>query len=142
MNMKRWVAAILTAVALVGTTIPAFAVSGGGTFKKYSFSDTSSNQDEEPAQDTNSAYANPTDFLNSMAKGIDARLKESDLDTSDMNSEEHAAYLRRLVSCELNEIEQYSNLTFADEKFNKLAHCYTPAKPRAALFAARQCQFE
>ena len=67
MNMKRWVAAILTAVALVGTTIPAFAVSGGGTFKKYSFSDTSSNQDEEPAQDTNSAYANPTDFLNSMA---------------------------------------------------------------------------
>lgn len=56
MNMKRWVAAILTAVALVGTTIPAFAVSGGGTFKKYSFSDTSSNQDEEPAQDTN-AYS-------------------------------------------------------------------------------------
>ena len=127
MNMKRWVAAILTAMALVGTTIPAFAVSGGGTFKKYSFSDTSSNQADEPAQDTNSAYANPTDFLNSMAKGIDARLKESGLDTSDMNSEEHAAYFRRLVSCELNEIEQYSNLTFADEKFNKLAHCYIEA---------------
>lgn len=78
-------------------------------------------------QRTNADYANQNQFLQDMAKGIEARLKESDTDTSAMSQEEMMKHYAELVACELDKIGKYIDLTFENEDFNDLAHMYVSA---------------
>lgn len=79
MNMKRWMAAILTAVTLAGTTVPAFAVSGGGSFKKYTFDDTpksvSTDTDEATIGERNALRVGE-DYLNTMGFSYEGLIEQ------------------------------------------------------------------
>ena len=81
------------------------------------------------------AYANQTEFLKDMAKGIQKRL-EDNTDSSSLTIEELAAFYEKLVGYELNYIEKYTDQTFADSTFNELAHEYINAC-KMQLFGAQ-----
>lgn len=71
-------------------------------------------------------YGDQDSFLSDMAKGISDRIA-GDEDTSSMTAEELTAFYDKLADIELEQIEKYENVTFADEKFDKLAHQYISA---------------
>lgn len=73
------------------------------------------------------ATGNQEQFLKDMAKGIEDRLSESDIDTSAMTQEELMAHYEKLVGYELDRIEKYASQTFEDEDFDTLAHLYVSA---------------
>lgn len=79
-------------------------------------------------QETSIEFANQQQFLQDMAKGIENRLSKVD-DNAHANdtTEEYAAYYKSLVRCELDQVEQYENVTFSDSVFNRLAHDYINA---------------
>lgn len=66
-------------------------------------------------------------FLEDMAKGLNNRLFAIDDPDDSASDEEWAEYYKMLVTCELDEIEKYSDTTFEDEDFNRLAHDYIEA---------------
>lgn len=71
--------------------------------------------------------ASQEDFLSDMAKGIKDRLKLSGKDETNMTDDEFCEHRRKLVKCELDQIEKYDLSIFADKKFDQLAHAYIEA---------------
>ena len=73
-------------------------------------------------------YTNQDEFLNAMAKGIQNRLAAVD-DEAHANDtdEQKAAYYKKLVRCELDQISKYEDAVFQDNTFNELAHFYISA---------------
>lgn len=71
-------------------------------------------------------YGNPDDFLNAMALGIANRLAAVD-DTIARNDDETREYYTLLISKELEQIEVFEQVPFADSQFNLLAHQYIQA---------------
>lgn len=78
----------------------------------------------EPAYE--GEYASQEAFLDAMAKGISNRLKNVN-DGKQRTDEEKSEYYIQLVKYELEQIETYEDLVFADPLFNELAHGYINA---------------
>ena len=88
-----------------------------GDFSAFAASE---NSEKTTKENTKSQEA----FLEDMAKGINNRLMAIDDPDESASNEVWAEYNRMLVQCELDQIEKYSDTTFDDEEFNKLAHDY------------------
>lgn len=82
--------------------------------------------------------ADQQQFLAEMAQGINARLDLQDREeTLTKTPEEEADYQRRLVRCELDLLEKYGGLSFADPAFDELAHLYIEACSQQQYAAGR-----
>lgn len=82
--------------------------------------------------------ADQKQFLEDLAQGLSARLDLQDREEGLAKTpEELADYQQRLVRCELDLIEKYEKLSFADPGFDELAHLYLDACSQQ-LTAARQ----
>lgn len=71
-------------------------------------------------------YGNQDLFLADMAQGIINRVSHS-TDTSEMDWEDTIAIYAELVGYEIEQMQKYTSVHFADEKFDVLAHQYINA---------------
>ncbi|MDO5446001.1 MAG: hypothetical protein Q4F31_10325 [Eubacteriales bacterium] len=69
-------------------------------------------------------YADQEQFLADLAAGISKRLAEAEKNSFESNSEEYYAFFAHLVQIELDNLDKYSDLTFADSRLDQLAHYY------------------
>lgn len=109
--MKKKILFPILAVVLV------LAVGVGGFFLGRSVASSGS----KPS--AHAATATQEDFLAAMAKGITNRLAD-DTNTDDMDRASIAAYYKKLVQFEWDEIGKFENASFEDETFDALVKAY------------------